>query len=247
MVANDITPISSGLTVPPTGVVDRWQQLLAPCKPTLTMVSSLRPVREWLAGCKKQNGPVFFDADRYAKLSYVLQDRIDRQREERLAIIPETAILLDAKSLFHAAEHVPAPRNYLRLGIGVYLASMPNAANVNAAEYLCGVVDMLAGDDEVSGSFSVVAFACAIREVKRTNKFVASPAEILDVCQSQRKRFHDLGNDIEMLLWVRENAEEVLQASRACYPSEDWDHLAPAETVRKAPPIGPDDYTDVPF
>jgi hypothetical protein len=211
--ANNIQPLNPGQNIVPvagtSGIINRFAQVAEVAQPTLDAVATLRAARAWLT-----DRPSLADDD-------------EADAKARLALIPDAAFLQQAAQLFDDAVRKAAPEPWYHLVISSMLAGMPNAKNV-AADYSYAVVDTILHDDEAwesgcEAGFSAPIFVCAIRQVRREEEFVPSAAKILKACQDHRKRFKQLGFEVEMLMTVRENAEKALL------------------------PVERDDFSDVPF
>jgi hypothetical protein len=194
---------------------DRFAIAFAPARPVERAMLKLRKVRNFIA-----------DRDRWdPKRNENLFARLTQS--ERLDLIPDVATLQNAKRLFHEAEHVPAPEEWLHLVIGVYLAAAPNGGKVGV-DYNFGLVDSMLFDEEAHRGYDEMGYSAAvvvqaIREVRRECKYVASAQEILEACDKHRRAFRKLGDDVDVMISVREEAE-----------------LPP-------PPPDDEDWSDIPF
>jgi hypothetical protein len=243
---SNVRPISPGQNIVTGGgdgggVIDRFAQVFAVAKPTLDAILKLRDARTWYA-----------DRQHWPTLRLKLDLDFEDEAKARLAIIPETAVLQEAAQLFDDAVRKSAPEGWYHLVLGTLLASMPNAKNV-APDYQFGVVDMLLNDEAIwerdcAPGFSAAIFVCAIRQVRREEEFVPTAAKILKACKEHRKRFKQLGLEVEMLIDVRQNAEQVIEEVNREY--EDLFGDDPCEPVPPRPPgWSPpvDDGEDLPF
>jgi hypothetical protein len=240
--STNIRPISTGQIV--TGgsaVVDRFEQVFAVAKPTLDAALKLRDARTWLA-----------DRQRYPSVMIDLDLVVEEDEDEakaRLAIIPETAVLQEAAQLFDDAVRKSAPEAWFHLVLGTMLASMPNAKNVSP-DYQFGIVDMLLRDEEswekdCAPGFSAPIFVCAIRQIRREEEFVPSAAKLLKACKEHRRRFRQLGDEVAVLIGVRENAEETLRVWDFEWTEED--ELERLKNRQKGCARDEYDDEDVPF
>jgi hypothetical protein len=248
--SNNVRPLSPGQNIVTGGggdggsIVDRFAQVFAIARPTLDAIVKLRDARTWFA-----------DRQRCPTLMLNLHRALDEEDEAkaRIAIIPEMAVLKEAAQLFDDATRKAAPEPWYHLAIGTMLASMPNAKNV-APDYQFGVVDMLLNDEanwerDCAPGFSPAIFVCAIRQVRREEEFVPTAAKILKACKEQRKRFRQLGLEAEVLIDVRENAEQIIKGAAREY--EDLFGDQPFEPTPPRPPgwrpPDDDDEDDLPF
>jgi hypothetical protein len=229
---SNIRPInpSQNNIVPAAGagsavVVDHWAQVIATAQPAFDAIVKLRPARDWLEDRRKHYREVLIDLDRFN----------GDDARERLAVIPETAVLQEVAQLFDEAVRLSAPEPWFHLAIGAMLRGMPNAKGI-APDYSCIIVDMLLNDHETQErgcdpGFSAPIFISALRKVRRETEFVPSAAEILKACKEYRKRFRELGHEVEVLIEVRENAEKALRIEEHCrklrerygWPEDDSD------------------------
>ena len=202
-VPSQLTPAGGGHTI-----IDQFEQVSAIAKPTLDATIKLRDARIWLTEQRKQPGTLYFVTER------TIMEYDGDEIMARLALIPEVAFLQNALALFDDAVRKAAPAPWYFLALSAMLAAMPNATNVTA-DYQFSIVDMILHDEEAwardcEPGFSPAVFTCAIRQLRRENRFVPSAAEFLEACQDQRNRFRQLASDTETLKRVRENAEEAL-------------------------------------
>jgi hypothetical protein len=174
-------------------IVNRWAQVVEVVQPTFDAVVKVRASRqEWEA--LKGN---------------------DINAE--LAALPDKQWLEQAARLMDDAVRKPAPEGFYYLALGAMLQQIPSAKNV-APDFMFGVVDMILYDHDAwepgcKPGFSAPVFISAIREARRSDDkdFVPGAAKILNFCQSNRKRFGQLGVDVECLVSLRHNAERELE------------------------------------
>lgn len=177
-------------------IENRFAIAFAPAQPVFNAMTKLRKVRNFIDERDR------CDPNRNQLFGYLL---------EQLSIIPDIATLQQAKHLFQDAEHVPAPEEYYFLAIGVMLAAAPNSTKV-AVDYSYGLVDSIMCDEELHRGYpemgySFAVVAQAIREVRRTCKYVPSAQELLEACDRQRRTFRKLIVDVDLMISVREEAE----------------------------------------
>jgi hypothetical protein len=164
--------------------------------------------------------------------------------------VPETGLLEKAKQLFHDAERVPAPPAWYGLAFGTMLAGAPNAKNVPPA-YTFGLIDSILYDEELQErygpGFSCPVVVCAIRQLRRDTSFIPTPAEVLEACRQHRRKFRDLQWTVDVLMRVRQNAEEL----KAEFNRQFEEDFGPLDDYKpKTRPPGwrpPDDDEPVPF
>jgi len=225
----NLRPINAGqnnIATAGSAIVDHWAQVVATAQPTFDAIMKLRPARDWLEDRRKNYQEVMIDLDRPF-------DGDDAR--ERLAVIPETAALQEAATLFDNAVRRSVPEGWFHLAIGAMLRGMPNAKGI-APDYSCVIVDMLLHDHETKErgcdpGFSAPIFISALRKVRRETEFVPSASEILKACGVTRKQFKELASDVATLIRVRENAEEALRIAEHCrdlrerygWPADDSD------------------------
>jgi hypothetical protein len=130
---------------------------------------------------------------------------------ERFEMIPEDAVMYGARRQFEAAETEPAPEPWLHAAIGLMLDSIPGAEAVSPA-YRFGLIDSITNDDDSPG-FSCAVIVMAIREMRRTIEGVPSPATFLKACTKHRGNFSKLVSFTERLIEIRQNAEDILEAT----------------------------------
>jgi hypothetical protein len=143
-------------------------------------------------------------------------------------LIPDQTEVLDkAEDLFHAAEHEPAPIDWLELAIDLMLSTAPNAKGVSEL-YAAALVDSIMDDPEVwqgyRPGFSAPVIIRVMREIRRKNTFVPTIAEFLDLCQKHRQQFRRWQWDLLTLLNLRDDAEGILISlgEVEVEPDEPW-------------------------
>jgi hypothetical protein len=188
-----------------TGVVNYWAQAIEVAQPTLDAIAKLQPARDWLA-----------DMQRYSRVEIELGDawQIDEgDVTKRLAILPEVPVLQEAAQLLDDAVRKSAPEGWFHLAISAMLHGRPNAKGVSPG-YACELVDMLLYDHEArergcEPGFSAPIFVSALRKTRRESEFVPSAAAILKECKYYRQQFRNLAVEVEVLIELRQNAEEA--------------------------------------
>jgi hypothetical protein len=245
---NNIRPATPGQNIVPaatgSAVVNRWAQVIEVAQPTLDAIPRLRDARDWLVHWKNRD-PGF------NRLMLDPNGIIDEdEANDRLALLPEMAVLQDAAELFGNAVRKAAPEPWFFLAIGAMLLSMPNAKNV-APDYSIAIIDMLVHDHEswerdCQPGFSAPVFISALRQVRRETQFVPSAAEILEACKAHRKRFRQLESDVMLLIHVRENAVDHLSMwDESTFTAIDELELRKARRSDYVPSV--DDANDCPF
>jgi len=185
--------------------------LFAPAAPALQAAQNLKPVFEW-----KQAQPEYS----MHPMSVASLDRFREQNRAKaqkwMAAIPEDGILYRAHAVFGEAEFDPAPERWTSAAIGMMLELMPTADKVSPY-YRAGLLDMIMNDPEVVGSyepgFSYAVIVQTIREARRKSNFVPSAKEFLDLCIRHRKLFERYRIDTDRLITLRQNAEDILEAT----------------------------------
>jgi hypothetical protein len=247
--AGDVVHISNQVA-PGAKIEDPVKIAFAPAKPTLDALAKLQPARNWLAEWEKRDpnhNHLLFDLRR--RDLYEFTDTAN----ERLAIVPEMAVLEKAKQLFYDAEHVPAPPAWYALAFGAMLAAAPNTKSVSPA-YTFGLIDSILYDEDLQEGygpgFSCPVVVCAIRQLRRDQSFIPAPAEVLQACLQHRRRFRDLGWTVAALIRVRQNAEELIAEDKKRY-EEDFGPFDDTPIEPRPPGWRPPDYrednSDCPF
>lgn len=205
----------TGQLVTSAPIEDRFALAFAPAKPTFDALAKLRKVRNHLAERRRYDPNC--KSHPFGHLA----------ASERLGFLPDAATLAQARHLFHEAEHIPAPEEWLHLAFGAMLAAAPNSGRV-PVDYQFGLVDLILNDEELHRGYDELGFSMpvvvlAIREVRRECKYVPSAQELLEACQKHRRAFRDLAFDVDVMIEVRDLAELALAPSRtpAREPSDD--------------------------
>lgn len=204
-------PGASSVAPSTDDIENRFAITFAPAEPALNAMRKLRMVRNHI--------------DRWDRYGRRYEAFGEMTNAEVLEFLPDMTALQQAKRLFHEAEQTPAPEEWLFLAIGVLLAAAPNSTKV-PVDYTFGLVDSIMYDEELHRGydemgFSFATIALAIREVRRTCKYVPSAQEFLEACDGQRRSFRKLGDDVDLMIMVRERAE----APPPKKPSDDDDDL----------------------
>lgn len=184
----------------PTAIGDPFAAILTPAKPALDAMAYLKGAIDWIAA--NSSSP-------YLTLNVQQALQFADEAADRLQLIPPTEILRQAGQLFEDAVRIPAPPAWLHIALGIMLNSMPNAGKVSPS-YRFGVVDSMLNDEEFAPGFSEAVVFRAIRQVRKAEKFVPSPAQFLEACKQQKRIFDEMHMRTEQLISIRENAEAVL-------------------------------------
>lgn len=208
---NQIIRPSSGDIVAAAVPEDYFALVFSPAKSTLDIVRTMQPCFAWCDKNRDRDGNLDVDHLDTRKAAWA------KNREKarfRYGIIPDqTEVLAKAEHLFHAAEHEPAPVDWLRAAVHLMLAGFPNARGVSE-HYAAGIVDAVMDDQEVwqgyAPGFSCAVTVRAIREVKRGSKFVPTHTEFLELCQKHRRQFQSWQWDLTRLTTLRDQAEAIL-------------------------------------
>ncbi len=196
-------PGASNVAVATDDIEDRFAITFAPAQPVLDAMAQLRNIRHFVA--KRDQ----VDPNRNQLFGFL---------QEQIELIPNMATLRKAKKLFHEAETVPAPEEWLFLAIGVLLAAAPNSGKI-PTDYTFGLIHSIAQDEDLHWGydvgFSFAVIAKAVQEVRRTCKYVPSAQEFLEACDRQRRAFRKLGVDVDLMIAVREEAEAVIAEKAA--------------------------------
>ncbi|MET4788261.1 hypothetical protein ABIF64_000439 [Bradyrhizobium japonicum] len=189
---------------------DYLQIVFSPARPTLDMIRTLQPCFNW---CDKHRDS---DGNITARISTQKGFREKNRDGARFLfdLIPDqTEVLNKADSLFHAAEHEPAPVDWIAAAINLMLAGFPNAKTVSE-HYVSGIVDAAMDDEEVwqgyAPGFSTPVVVRTIREVKRSCTFVPAHAEFIELLQKHRQWFRSRQWDLLRLSDLRDRAEAIL-------------------------------------
>jgi hypothetical protein len=190
--------------------------ILAPAKPTMDAWTRLRPL-----------------LDASADGSYTLLDlkhpaKHRHEAMERYEAIPDDRVMFGVSHLFKAAEFEPADEDWLNAAIVMMLDSMPNSGKVSVT-YRHSIVDAIIYDADAWGRGYTTPFSCtvvtaAIREARRTSKFVPAHSEFLELCRQHRSKFRAWQANVWDLIKVRQNAQDVLLAAGDLEPP-DWESL----------------------
>jgi hypothetical protein len=188
--------------------------ILAPAKPTMDAWMRLRPLLDASADGS------------YALLDLKHPAKHRHEAMERYEAIPDDRVLFGVSHLFEAAEFKPADEDWLNAAIVMMLDSMPNSGKVSVT-YRHSIVDAIIYDAEAWGRGYTTPFSCAvvtaaIREARRTSKFVPAHSEFLELCRQHRSKFHTLQSNVRDLIEVRQNAEDILLATGDLEPP-DWE------------------------
>jgi hypothetical protein len=208
---NEIIHPNAGEIIAATPPEDSFGLVFSPARPTLEMVRTMRPALHWCDRNRTREGNITvhplntrkeFWAKNRAKARFMFD------------LIPDQDEVLDkAQGLFDAAEHEPAPVDWLQAAVNLMLAGFPNARGVSE-HYAAGIVDAVMDDPEVwqgyEPGFSCPVIVRAIREVKRSSKFVPTHAELLELCQNHRRQFRQWQYDLLHLHNLRDAAEAIL-------------------------------------
>lgn len=186
---------------------DYFALVFSPAKPTLDMIRTLRPCFAWCDENRDRDGNVTVRLNTH-------KDIRTKNRDVARFLYDLIPTDLDkAQDLFHAAEHEPAPVDWLRAAINLMLAGFPNAKGVSE-HYASGIVDAVMDDQEVwqgyPPGFSCPVVTRVIREVKRSCTFVLAHAEFLNLCQKHRQQFQQWRWDLIRLQNFRDKAEDIL-------------------------------------
>jgi hypothetical protein len=218
-----LRPNAGGIIVAATK--DSFQLVFSPAKPTLDMIRTMRPCLEWCDMNRTREGNLTVRPLNTRKEFWAKNQDAARSLYH---LIPDQNDVLDkAHELFCAAEHEPAPLDWLQAAVNLMLAGFPNAKGVSE-HYAAGIVDAVMDDPEVSRGyqpgFSVPVIVRVIREIKRTSKFVPAHAELLDLCQKHRDQFRTWQYDVRCLQSIRDAAECILLnlGEVKCDGDEDW-------------------------
>jgi hypothetical protein len=192
----------------PASTVDSFELVFSPAKQTLDMVRRLQPFFAWCERYRAQGNnfePLDTHKEAWAR-------NRNKARFWYRNIPDQTEILAKATSLFYAAEHVPAPVDWLRAALELMLASSPNSKSVSE-HYTAALVDSVMDDPDVWAGyrpgFSCSVIARVIREARRS-KFVLTHAEFLECCQKHRKIFKEWQWDLCRMEDLRDQAEAIL-------------------------------------
>jgi hypothetical protein len=210
MSTNNIRTIApgKGITVAnETGstIVNAWAQVIAIARPTFDAVAKVQAGIDWLA--YMQRYPIIgIDLTSAWKI-----DEADVAK--RLALLPELPVLQEAAQLFDEAFRKSAPEAWFYLAIAAMLSGKSNAKSVPPG-YSIEIVDMLLYDDQnrmrgCEPGVSPAVFISALRQVRLETDFAPGTASIMKACIAHRKRFRDLALETEILIDLRQNAEEA--------------------------------------
>jgi hypothetical protein len=206
-----IRPTAGEITAAASPEVDSFALVFSPAKATLDMVRTMQPCLDWCDRHRTREGNITIQPLSTRKEFWATNRDNARFMFD---LIPDQNDVLDkAMELFDAAEHEPAPIDWLQASVNLMLAGYPNAKNVSE-HYAAGIVDAVMDDPEVwqgyKPGFSCPVVVRVIREVKRSSKFVPAHAEFLELCQNHRKQFRRWQIDLRFLHNLRDAAEAIL-------------------------------------
>lgn len=206
--SSDIIPIGNQVAHP-AKFEDPIRVAFSPAKPTTDALTKLRPARNWLADWQKRDGrqSCMLNLEKYHPCQLV------DEAKSRLAIVPDTTVLEEARQLFRDAEHVAAPAGWYMLALNAMLAGAPNTKSV-APAYAFAIVDSILYDEEIQDGYGP-GFSCpvvvgALRELRREMEFIPTAADVLQACRLHRRQFVEHQHIADVLIEVRRNAEEVI-------------------------------------
>ncbi|WP_407152259.1 hypothetical protein [Bradyrhizobium sp. ORS 86] len=191
--------------------VDKLQVVFSPARPTLETIKAMWPWLEWCGRHHNRIGGMTIELPETRRESCARNRDIARHYFDT---IPDFPILDQARSLFDVAEHVPADDAWLPMAFDAMLMALPNAAKSVSAHTVSAYVDLILNDPEVwqgyKPGFSYAVMVRAIRQSMRENKFVPSPAEMVELLQKQRRQFLTWQHDVLWLHNARDRAEDIL-------------------------------------